>query len=144
MDHRRAAGDHSIVQPGQHPNDAGLPTEYFHWIAIWEISSGKLIQCFSGHPCEIEPDNESIDIDLAYLGALFISDCDNVLVYDDYSYSIDSLSSFDYSHSSIVNGVDEDYQWHVGAIPVDSRNRRVAIVYQEGKIEEVKKDFFLF
>lgn len=94
--------------------------------AIWDANSGILILCRAG-PCG--------DSDRDNLNSLGISaDLDDgIFVYfDEDGYS---LSTQEFGGSALVNSPDADYWWSIGNIAIDSRNERLAVVYQEGRIE---------
>jgi len=106
-------------------------TEHLDLIAIWNASSGNLDTCISGG-CFIEGPS---DLTSADIGASMDPNAETIIVFDEYAYSVVGLSDNLVSGVTLVNHPDSDYWWHIGAIAMDSDNNRLAIVFQEGRIQ---------
>jgi hypothetical protein len=107
-------------------NSSGESTEYLEWFAIWDTNSGTQVYCSWGS-C-IGKD----DYGRSAIGASADLDAGIIVFFDEFSFS---TRTNEVSGSGLVNGPDSDYWWTIGNIAIDSRNDRVAIVYQEGRIE---------
>ena len=115
-------------------NEQGKPRQYYHWVALWNILSGSIDECFSGSCTEKRTDPDKIEN--ADIGA--VMDAETVVAYDEYSYRTAILSPEGGGGVALVNSPDSDYWWHIGKIAVNSDQNRLATVFQEGKIELYK------
>ena len=120
-----------VGNPGQALNEQGELREYFNWIAIWNIASGSLDECFSGSCVGRLTDPDKIEN--ADIGA--VMDAETAVMYDEYSYRYALLSSKDGGGISLVNSPDAEYWWHIGRIALNTRHNKLAVAYAEGRIE---------
>ena len=96
------------------------------WLALWDVNSGLQLECVIGF-CS---DSASLELNLTGSSA----DLDNGIIVD-FSEGGYSINADKYSGGALINSPDADYQWRIGNIAIDSHNKRLAIVYQEGRIE---------
>jgi hypothetical protein len=111
-------------------NEQGEPREYFHWFAIWNVTSGSLDRCISGSCIGELTDPDKI----AYADIGAVMDAETVVAYDEDSFVVTILSPEGGGDISLVNSPDADYWWHIGRVAVNSDQNRLAIVFQEGGI----------
>ena len=115
----------------QRLNEQGKPREYFHWLAIWNTTSGSLDQCLTGSCIgKLTDPDQRADADIgAVMGA------ETVVAYDEFSYSMEKLSPKVGADISLVNSPEADYWWHIGKIAINSHHNQLAIAFEEGRID---------
>lgn len=116
-----------VGRSGQRLSEQEKPQEYFHWFALWNVTSGSLDKCISG-TCT----GELTDPDqIAYADIGAVMDAETVVAYDEDAYSTVILSPGNGGGVALVNSPDADYWWHIGKIAVNSDQNRLAVVFQE-------------
>jgi len=102
-------------------------TEYINGIALWNVETGDLIRCIT-YPCQDNPLSRD-----GYIGAAIDPTGQWVLVYSESTVDVSNLSGTS-SHLHLINNLDADYQWNIGAVAVDAIHKRYAIILQEGGV----------
>lgn len=109
-------------------NSRGESAEYLEWFAIWDTSTGLQVECIWGSCSE---GDDSI-YEASDIGSSADLDSEIIVSFSETAYSIQTNNS---SGFTLVNSPDADYWYHIGNVAIDSHNKRLAIVYQEGRIE---------
>jgi WD40 repeat protein len=92
------------------------------------METGELIQCMT-YPCQENTSSKDGNI-----GAVIDPDRRWVFSYSESTISIGDLSGKTEGRLSLVNDLDTDYMWSIGAIAPDAAHDGYAIVFQEGKV----------
>jgi len=100
------------------------------WIAIVDTNTGQLINCLSascGNQDISSPPPDDI-------GGIMDSKGDFVVIYNEDSYTLIKQLPDEYASIVLVNSPEEDYWWHIGRIAIDTKGKRLAVIFQEGRI----------
>ena len=109
--------------------------EYVSGIAVWDVRQGNLIGCIT-HPCPGGNAREDGILGLA-------TDADGTWLAT-FSETGLGLSSIDGNTPSLyytINPLDASYQWQIGSVVFDERNRRYVVIFQECRIYVSDKEY---
>jgi WD40 repeat protein len=103
-------------------------TEYIDAIALWDVTMGELIKCIT-YPCQ---GNESVGD--GFLGITVAPDGTWLAISSEGGLSLSGFLNDTPNIHYTINDPDALYQWRLGNVAFDSRHRRYALVFQEGRI----------
>lgn len=104
--------------------------EYINKIAIIDTNDGTTLECLS-ITCN---DDSTAQYEAIDTGGTISFDGEIVVVYSSAAYTVDSWKDKSRFEIVSVNNPDEEYWWQIGKIAIDQENRRVAIIFEEGRV----------
>jgi hypothetical protein len=108
--------------------DGNHDVEYVNGVALWDVQSGALIRCIT-YPCQDRGiQNEG------FLGLTTDSSGQWLAIFSENGIGISSVFGGAPSLYLQPVALDSAYHWRIGSIAFDERNRRFAVVFQEGRV----------
>jgi WD40 repeat protein len=117
------------------PDISKRAVEYVNGIALWDVRTGELQKCIS-YPCQGNKSGRD-----GYLGITVAPDGMWEAVYSEGVISLDGLLVDSEGPIHTINPQDASYHWDIGNVAFDSKHRRYAVVFQEGRIYLSGKEF---